>query len=266
MKFFTCTGRLAIALVAVLVLSPLAVAHAQSLNITYYTVAESDKDGGDMCCGVSDNYVLPTLGVDGLPVYNPAATAVSGSIYTPKDLLPDDEITWWSPTLNNGSSTTAGASDVVQTGTGVVMLPFSNNAFYAPNGTGSNDSSAFQAAVLTGTLVVPSTETVGFSISSDDMAFLYLDGTIACSDGGVHGATAVPCTTSTLSAGDYSLELFYVDLDPTQAALDFSITTSGVTTTPPAGGATPEPGTFTLLGSGLLGLVGVVRRRFTRTA
>jgi hypothetical protein len=99
------------------------------------------------------------------------------------------------------------------------------------------------------------------------MAFAYVNGAIVCDDGGVHGITPVGCSTDILSPGDYPVDLFFVDINQVQAGLEFAINTTNVTTTaPPTGGATPEPGTFTLLGSGLLGLVGVVRRRFTRTA
>jgi hypothetical protein len=238
----------------VLVLAPFAVAHAGSLNVTFFTIAESDSDAARMCCGVSTNYVQSSLGVNGLPVFNTAATATSGSIFAPNDLLPDGEITWWSPTLNNGGA--GGTSDVAETGAGVVSLPFINNSFFPPNGGGPNDENGFQAAILSGTLIAPTSEEISFSIASDDMAFLYLNGQIACSDGGVHGATAVPCTSFVIPAGPNTLELFYVDLDPTQAVLDFSITTTGVGTS-----ATPEPGTLGLLGTGLLSLAGFMRRR-----
>jgi hypothetical protein len=244
-------------LLAAFVLAPCALAHAtNTLNITYFTIGESDADGARMCCGVSDNYVQSSLGVNGLPVFNTGATATSGSVFTPDDLLGDGEITWWSPSLNNGGA--GGTSDVTQTGTGVVTLPYDNSAFFPPNGTGSNDYSGFQAAILSGTIDAPEAEDISFSIGSDDMAFLYLNGEIACSDGGVHGATSVPCTSSLIPAGENTLELFYVDLDPTAAVLDFSVTTTDVTTSPTV---TPEPGTFGLFGSGLLALAGLVRRK-----
>ena len=254
MKQIFCTKNLNKVLLAALVAAPLAVAHAGSLNITYFTIAETDADGGNMCCGVSTNYVQSTLGANGLPVFNPGATATSGSVFTPHDLLADGEITWWSPSLNNGGA--GGTSDVVQTGTGVVSVPYVNDGFFPPNGTGPNDENGFQAAILSGTLIAPTAESVSFSISSDDMAFLYLNGQLACDDGGVHAATTVPCTSFVVPAGDNSIELFYVDLDPTQAELDFSITTTDVTTSP-----VPEPGSFILLGSGLLSLAGLVRRK-----
>jgi hypothetical protein len=93
------------------------------------------------------------------------------------------------------------------------------------------------------------------------MAFVYLDGVNVCDDGGVHAATAVPCTTAVISAGNHNLELFYVDLDPVGAELEFSVNTEDITTS-----AVPEPGTITLLGSGLLGLAGFIRRRLSRKA
>jgi len=201
-----------------------------ALTITYYTIGETDLDVGTHSSDVSTNFVLPALGANGLPVFNPNATANSGSIFTPSDLLSDGEITWWSPTLNNGGS--GGVSDVVETDAGPVSIPFSNNNFYPPNGVGQNDLNGVQAAVLSGTLYAPAAETLSFSIASDDVAFAYLDGQIACDDGGVHGATAVPCTTATVSPGNHTLKLFYADLHPVDAALDFSVITPNVCVSP----------------------------------
>lgn len=230
-----CTRTLIKVLLAVMFLTPFAMAQS-SMTITYFTVAETDRDAGHTANGVSTNYVLPALGANGFPVYNTSATATTGTMFIPQDILADNEITWWSPTLNNGGS--GGVSDVVETGTGVALLPYVNNKFFPPNGTGANDVSAFQAAILTGTLYAPIAETISFTISSDDMAFLYLDGQIACDDGGMHSATAVPCTTSVISAGTHTLQLFFVDLHQTGSVLDFTVTTSntsinpiGVTTT-----------------------------------
>jgi hypothetical protein len=141
-----------------------------------------------------------------------------------------------------------------------VSIPYTNNAFYAPNGTGQNDSTYYQAAIMSGILSVPSPETVSFTLSSDDMAFVYINGQIVCDDGGVHGASPTTCTSVVLSGSSNTIQLFYVDLDPSGAALDFTINTQGITTS-----ATPEPGTFALFGSGLLGLAGFVRRKIGRS-
>jgi hypothetical protein len=240
----------AVALAALLIAAPQPAQAASTLNVIYYTMSSSFPDANHLCCGPSDNEVLPTLGPDGMPVLN--VTGMTGSpIPTVYDTL-TDELTYWDPALN---------SYLTETGTNTVPLPIANNLFYPPNGTGGSDggSNGFQTAYFYGTLFAPTTETLSFSIGSDDNAFVYINGTIACDDGGVHGATSVPCTTPTVPEGNNTIQIFYDDLNTTGAALDFSITSTDVTT---SGSTTvPEPGTWMLLGSGVFALLLAGRRK-----
>lgn len=222
------------ATVALLATSGARAAYISNLEMNYYTVAETDQDGNNLQGGTVSNEVQSQLGADGLPVLNTPTYGCSSNCFSltskpPKDVTSSGELTYWSPSLNRGSS--SHTSDVTYTGSASVTLPFSNSNFYPPNGSGSSDANGFQAALMTGTITTPQTQTIQFNIGADDMAFAFLDGTKVCDLGGVHGATVGTCTTPfQISAGTHALELFFVDVNRTGSALSFNVTTTNVTT------------------------------------
>lgn len=230
------------------------------LSISYFTIATNDQDANNMTGGSFNNYVLNTLGPNGLPIYNTALGLAS----PPKDLVPGTgEITWWSPALNTGGP--GGTSTVTLTSTTTTTLPFNVPFnFFPPNGTGGGNGNGFQAAKIFGTLNAPTLSTIAFSIAADDMAFAYLDGQKVCDLGGIHPYSAGTCVTPfDIAAGDHLLEVFFVDLNFSQSGFLFGIQTTGITTNPNPPGTTgvPEPLTLSLFGAGLAGAVAMRRRK-----
>jgi len=95
-----------------------------------------------------------------------------------------------------------------------------------------------------------------YTTSHDDGLILYLNGSAVINDPGLTAAVDTPFTVCAsgcnATPGTYSFVLDYAELNGAPAQL---------TATLPLTSPTPEPSSFILLGSGLLGVAGMLRRR-----
>ena len=210
-----------------------------TLSALYFKVAASSDP--DFSVTSTPNVLAgSSLGANGFPV---ATTP-----YGVNDVNPTThELTWWSPTLN---------SNVIATGTGTIVLPYSSN-MYAPNSTGSNDSAFYETAYFVGDFTLGTSAVVSFTLGSDDDSFIYVDGTLIGQNPGVHAVSTVSFSSPTLTAGAHEVKVFYDDRQHTGAALSLNLTSAGVIITPTD---VPEPASMTLLGAGLAAL-GAARRK-----
>ena len=200
---------------------------ADTLTIDYYQVP--DSVGGDFgkCCSSPSPATLPNIAIGsslsgGLPVS-------IGGLNPVQMVSPTGQILWWTPSTVTG---------VTFEGTGTVSLPYANNALYAPQGNGANNATFFQTAILSGTILGTGSD-VKLTVSSDDDALVYLNGSYVGGNPGVHGVETNVLNLGDLS-GPNSLEIFYADRAQTGAVLDLSLTGATVS-------AVPEPSTWAMM-------------------
>jgi hypothetical protein len=209
--------------------------------------------------GLSTNYVTSTLGPNGLPVFNPSFTAATGSVasLSSSSLLGStNQINWWDPASNGGNA------NAISDGTGTVALTSSLTPMFSPGQT--TDSNYFAADILTGYFNLTTASNVEFSIGADDSGFVYVDGTLVDSIGGLNADTPAATASLVESAGLHTIQIFYADRATGGAYLSFSEVSGAGLTTPTvyatAAQAVPEPSTIALFGIGILGLFACTRR------
>ncbi len=263
MSMLTRSNLAAVVFAAVLL--ALAVpASADTFNIQYFEATAGTADfynGGSVPIGVSNNYVTPTLGPNGLPVFNPSFT-FSGSVLAPNSAYLNpitNELEYW--TVGAGPS----GSTIKPDGSGTISLSSSPVTMFPPGQSG--DFPYEETAILTGFFTVPAdtTDTVVFTVGADDTAFVYVDGSLVESLGGIHADTPAPSNTVTYGAGTHEIEIFYADRATSNAELSFTDNGdfSVVPTNPSVPSTVPEPSTLLFLGTGLMGIAGAVRRRLS---
>lgn len=222
---------------------------ANNMGIDYYETPTTTTGDFGPCCS-SPPATLPgitpgaLLGHDGLPVNQGNVIDVNGS----------GEILWWSPGVASPNPIMFTGSGLFAVGT--VASPNASNMF-APNSTGTDDATFFETAYLWGTIHGTGAD-VTLNVSSDDDTLVYLNGSYAGGNPGVHGDTSTILDLGNLS-GANTLQVFYADRAQVAAALNLGIdgaTISGV----------PELSTWAMMGLGFAGLGFAAFRRASKPA
>jgi fibro-slime domain-containing protein len=223
--------------IAMLVLMLGSVSTAASITLTG-VVRDFLPDGQEFegpIDGLRTGIVLPTLGVDGKPVYNPLETAPS--------VVSAATFNRWYNTISGVNIAIPLSITLTETAPGIYT--YSNSAFFPIDGQGfGNYGSWGRNYHFTFELLTRFTYQSGqnFTFSGDDDLWVFINKQLVIDLGGVHGATqrSVNLDALGLTLGqDYDLSLFFAERHTTSST--FNVQTSIVLQTPVF---TPEPATI----------------------
>jgi fibro-slime domain-containing protein len=252
---------------------------ALSFEGHYYTLSSTHVDtllgnDGGIVSGLVNAALSGTAGTSSsAPVYSGLVPPLSGLI---TDTI-GGAIQWWTAhsavlgnvapdtTVNAGSSVRSDAVTAGVLGGGAFATSFFSGAAGCA---GTNNSCGYRAVHWIGAFSVVGAP-VTISLTADDDAWLFLNGSLALDNGGVKASSPATTTPGSLGVGDYILDLFFADRHQMQAGITFSCGGAGtcvdlaVVDLEPGVDLDPipEPATLLLFGTTLAGLGAVLRWR-----
>jgi hypothetical protein len=125
---------------------------------------------------------------------------------------------------------------------------------FTPNGTGSNNNTSFQTAILTTNNLLANT-TYNITYSGDDDVFLAINGHVFSQDGGMHAMARSTQQASIPVPRITSWRFFFADRYKVQSELQFTISS-----------AVPEPSTWAMMILGFAGVGVMAYRRKSKPA